>query len=237
MVERSDELVLLLMVLVMVLNEGFVSNLVRHSMALLIIGLRCNRLYLAVEIQVGRQINRSGDQLGKFAIFVAVGALGHLHSAWIAVISLRACASDSGESGKQSYKLEHFMGGDAHTEREDIAPRVFGLLLFTEPSNVVGVIQEPFTVKADVAAQKCVKTNQAGVARTDGVDAPGDMQWSAIRLNGCEDSPRRLRESGGCKPERSKDVWAMVCRRSRLRRRNPARRLALPERECCEVWT
>ena len=33
-----------------------------------------------------------------------------------------------------------------------LRPRVSGLLLFTEPSNVVGVIQKPFAVKADVAA-------------------------------------------------------------------------------------
>ena len=57
-----------------------------------ILGVECRgngglvglRLCLALKIQVGRQINRGGGQLGKFAIFVAVGALGYLHSAWIA---------------------------------------------------------------------------------------------------------------------------------------------------------
>ena len=97
-------------------------------MCLLTFGLRRGRLYLALWIQVGSQINRGGGQLGKFAIFVASGALGHLHNAWIAVVSLRTRASDSGESGKQSDKLEHFMGGDAHAERENIAARVPGLL-------------------------------------------------------------------------------------------------------------
>ena len=36
------------------------------------------RLLLTLNIQVGRQINRRGGQLCKFAIFSAAGALSHL---------------------------------------------------------------------------------------------------------------------------------------------------------------
>ena len=100
----------------------------------------------------------------------------------------------------------------AHADRGNIAARVSGLRLFAEPSNIVWVIQKPFAVKANIAATKRVETNQAGLSWADGMDASGDMQWSAIRLNGCEDSPVGI-------SRRSRHNCAAPAGHARLRRR------------------
>jgi hypothetical protein len=102
------------------------------------------------------------------------------------VVHLRADAAHALQSGDHTHHLKNLVGRDAHSEREHVATRESGALILREAGDVLGIVELAVAIEGDVAAPEGAHANQAAMLGSSRLDAPVDMERTAIRLD-----PRR----------------------------------------------